>query len=83
MYTREVDGKLIPLPNVHVDTGMGLERITSVIQGKLSNYDTDLFVPILTATEEVRLNWKLNQRVSCHNSPVSPRQGMSVPILVR
>ena len=51
---READGGLLPLPHNHVDTGMGLERIASVIQGKLSNYDTDLFVPILNAITEVR-----------------------------
>ena len=55
---REANGSLLPLPNKHVDTGMGLERIASVIQGKLSNYDTDLFVPILNAITEVReLEW--------------------------
>lgn len=55
---REANGNLLPLPHNHVDTGMGLERITSVIQGKLSNYDTDLFVPILNAIAEVReLEW--------------------------
>ena len=41
------------LPMKTVDTGMGLERITSVVQGKWSNYDTDLFVPVFSAIEKV------------------------------
>ena len=51
-YDRGLDGKLNPLPAPCVDTGMGLERVTAVIQGKLSNYDTDLFIPSLTAAAE-------------------------------
>ncbi len=43
------DGTLSPLPAPSIDTGMGLERISAVLQGKRSNYDTDLFVPILEA----------------------------------
>jgi alanyl-tRNA synthetase len=48
-FDRQQDGTLNPLPARSIDTGMGLERVTAVIQGKLSNYDTDLFTPILKA----------------------------------
>jgi alanyl-tRNA synthetase len=46
-YERDAAGKLTPLPAACVDTGMGLERIAAVVQGKLSNYDTDLFQPLI------------------------------------
>jgi alanyl-tRNA synthetase len=51
-FDRQADGTLNPLPAPSIDTGMGLERITAVIQDKLSNYDTDLFTPILDAIGE-------------------------------
>ncbi|XP_053793704.1 alanine--tRNA ligase, mitochondrial isoform X2 [Vidua chalybeata] len=48
----EVEGNLLPLPQHHVDTGMGLERLVTVLQNKRSNYDTDLFTPILDAIQK-------------------------------
>jgi alanyl-tRNA synthetase len=48
-YNRDAKGKLTPLPKPCIDTGMGLERVTAVFQGKRSNFDTDLFIPIIEA----------------------------------
>ena len=49
-FERDAQGTLNPLPAPSIDTGMGLERISAVMQGALSNYDTPLFTPILNAT---------------------------------
>jgi alanyl-tRNA synthetase len=46
-YNRDAAGKLTPLPRPSIDTGMGLERVAAVLQGKISNYDTDLLLPII------------------------------------
>lgn len=52
-FLRDAEGRLTPLPKPSIDTGMGLERITAVIQGVQSNYDTDLFLPILKSLSEM------------------------------
>jgi alanyl-tRNA synthetase len=48
-YNRKADGSLEPLPNKVIDTGMGFERLCMALQGKSSNYDTDVFQPIIQA----------------------------------
>ncbi|MES2330954.1 MAG: alanine--tRNA ligase [Bacteroidota bacterium] len=52
-FNRLKDGSLQPLPAQHVDTGMGFERLVRVIQGKQSNYDTDVFTGTIAATEKI------------------------------
>jgi alanyl-tRNA synthetase len=52
-YNRQSSGRLVPLAAHYVDTGAGLERVTAVLQGKPSNYDTDLFMPIIRRTSEL------------------------------
>ncbi len=69
MFNRMKDGSLQALPLRHVDTGMGFERLVRVIQNKKSNYDTDIFQPIIKHVEKLSgLNYEL------HNPKVSAQQ---------
>jgi alanyl-tRNA synthetase len=52
-YERSRDGRMKKLPNPSIDTGMGLERITSVLEGRIGNYETDLFMPLLRRLEDI------------------------------
>jgi alanyl-tRNA synthetase len=52
-YNRRGDGTLVELPAKHVDTGMGFERVAAVLQGKKSNYDTDVFQPLIQKLAEL------------------------------
>ncbi|MCF8256873.1 MAG: alanine--tRNA ligase [Flavobacteriales bacterium] len=52
-FNRKADGSLEPLPSKHVDTGMGFERLCMALQGKTSNYDTDVFSPLIAAISEM------------------------------
>ncbi len=52
-YNKDKEGKLHDLPMRHVDTGMGFERICAVLQGKRSNYDTDIFSPLISSVERL------------------------------
>ena len=67
---REPNGEVKPLPHKNIDTGFGLERIVSVIQKKMSNYDTDLFTRIFDAIHKVSSFYCLFSSVS-HSSILS------------
>lgn len=62
-YSRMKDGSLQPLPQRHVDTGMGFERLVRVIQGKQSNYDTDIFQPLIQyIAKAARIEYGKNEK---------------------
>ncbi len=78
-FERKADDSLVKLPKQHVDTGMGFERLVRVLQGKQSNYDTDVFTPLLNRIEELS---GLKYKSENENTDISKAQ-LTVNIAMR
>ena len=66
-FDRDASGKLTPLPKPSIDTGAGLERMAAVLQGVISNYETDLFTPLIArAAELTGVSWKAETAKESH-----------------
>ena len=63
-FDRDASGKLTPLPKPSIDTGMGLERVAAVLQGVISNYETDLFTPLIKRAAELTGDIARNRELS-------------------
>jgi alanyl-tRNA synthetase len=75
-FDRDSSGKLTPLPKPSIDTGMGLERVAALLQDVISNYETDLFTPLINRAAELTLGAAVKRgelRSSGHKSPASLR----------
>src|SRR5437762_2804050 len=74
-FNRDASGALTPLPKPCVDTGMGLERVAAVLQGVISNYQSDLFAPLLRAASRLtktRIDKLFPGFLGAESSPVTP-----------
>jgi alanyl-tRNA synthetase len=79
-FDRDASGKLTPLPKPSIDTGMGLERVTAVLQGVISNYETDLFTPLIKKAAELTLG---TGKAGELRSPGQPRAAVPTKVDLR
>lgn len=63
-YNHLANGKYVDQPHKNIDTGMGLERVLSILQGAPTNFETDLFMPMIHATEQMSLNKKYGENAA-------------------
>ena len=74
-FDRDASGKLTPLPKPSIDTGHGLERLASVLQSVISNYETDLFTPLIKRAAELTASTRATRQA--HEKDASPVQASS------
>jgi alanyl-tRNA synthetase len=79
-FDRNSDGTLTPLPKPSIDTGMGLERVSAVLQGVLSNFETDLFMPLIARAKELVVSKHMSENPDMGH-PVAEKDLASLRII--